>query len=60
MILNAFLTNPDVKPVFICPVQAGLEPTDWKAMTSVGGGVREIRIRVGGACVPGDLFGVKA
>jgi phage-related protein len=25
-------------------VQQGLEPSDWKAMTSVGPGVREIRI----------------
>jgi phage-related protein len=28
-------------------VQVGLEPTDWKPMPSVGGGVREIRIHVG-------------
>jgi phage-related protein len=27
-------------------VQRGLEPSDWKPMTSVGTGVREIRIRV--------------
>jgi phage-related protein len=27
-------------------VQRGLEPTDWKPMASVGGGVREIRIRL--------------
>jgi phage-related protein len=26
-------------------VQHGLDPTDWKPMTSVGQGVREIRIR---------------
>jgi len=26
-------------------VQYGLEPSDWKPMTTVGGGVREIRIR---------------
>ena len=26
-------------------VQRGLDPTDWKPMTSVGQGVREIRIR---------------
>ncbi len=26
-------------------VQRGLEPDDWKPMTSVGAGVREIRIR---------------
>lgn len=26
-------------------VQAGREPQDWKPMTSVGAGVREIRIR---------------
>ncbi|MFT3688929.1 type II toxin-antitoxin system RelE/ParE family toxin [Paenirhodobacter sp.] len=26
-------------------VQQGLEPSDWKPMTSVGQGVREIRIR---------------
>ena len=30
-------------------VQNGLEPSDWKPMNSVGVGVREIRIRVGGA-----------
>lgn len=28
-------------------VQQGLDPTDWKPMTSVGAGVREIRIRTG-------------
>ena len=27
-------------------VQRALEPTDWKAMTAVGSGVREIRIHV--------------
>ncbi|HEY6874664.1 MAG TPA: type II toxin-antitoxin system RelE/ParE family toxin [Geobacteraceae bacterium] len=27
-------------------VQRGLEPSDWKPMTSVGTGVREIRIHV--------------
>jgi phage-related protein len=27
-------------------VQRGLEPSDWKPMTSVGKGVREIRIHV--------------
>ena len=26
-------------------VQQGIEPSDWKLMTSVGQGVREIRIR---------------
>jgi phage-related protein len=26
-------------------IQLGLEPSDWKPMTSVGPGVREIRIR---------------
>lgn len=26
-------------------VQRGLEPTDWKAMPTVGSGVREIRVR---------------
>jgi phage-related protein len=26
-------------------LQHGLEPDDWKPMTSVGGGVREIRVR---------------
>ncbi len=30
-------------------VQAGLEPTDWKPMTTVGLGVQEIRIHVGTA-----------
>jgi phage-related protein len=29
-------------------VQQGLEPSDWKPMTSVGSGVREIRIREDG------------
>jgi phage-related protein len=28
-------------------VQQGMEPTDWKPMTSVGPGVREIRIDTG-------------
>ena len=28
-------------------VQQGLEPYDWKPMTSVGPGIREIRIRTG-------------
>lgn len=27
-------------------VQQGLEPSDWKSMTEVGAGVREIRIHV--------------
>jgi phage-related protein len=26
-------------------VQQGIEPNDWKSMTSIGSGVREIRIR---------------
>jgi len=26
-------------------VQRGLDPIDWKPMTTIGGGVREIRIR---------------
>jgi phage-related protein len=30
-------------------VQAGLEPSDWKPMTTVGAGVQEIRISVGTA-----------
>ena len=30
-------------------VQEGLDPTDWKPMTSIGTGVREIRIRIGTA-----------
>jgi len=29
-------------------VQNGLDPSDWKPMSSVGVGVREIRIHVGG------------
>ncbi len=29
-------------------VQQGLDPTDWKPMPNVGGGVREIRIRDAG------------
>lgn len=28
-------------------VQTGLDPTDWKPMSSVGDGVREIRVRRG-------------
>ena len=28
-------------------VQCGLDPDDWKPMTSVGNGVREIRINIG-------------
>lgn len=31
-------------------VQNGLEPRDWKAMQSVGPGVKEIRIHVLGEC----------
>ena len=30
-------------------LQEGLEPTDWKPMPTVGDGVYELRIRVGGA-----------
>ena len=30
-------------------VQQGLEPDDWKPMPTVGPGVREIRIHIGGA-----------
>lgn len=30
-------------------VQLGLEPSNWKPMPSIGSGVREIRIRAGGA-----------
>ncbi len=30
-------------------VQNGLDPSDWKPLNSVGIGVREIRIHVGGA-----------
>ena len=30
-------------------VQQGKEPSDWKPMPSVGLGVKEIRVRVGGA-----------
>jgi phage-related protein len=30
-------------------VQQGLDPDDWKPMSTVGPGVREIRINVGGA-----------
>jgi phage-related protein len=30
-------------------VQLGLEPSDWKPMPSIGAGVREIRVRAGGA-----------
>jgi phage-related protein len=28
-------------------VQSGLEPSDWKTMSSVGAGVQEIRVRIG-------------
>ncbi|MBB6409656.1 phage-related protein [Mesorhizobium sangaii] len=31
-------------------VQLGLEPSDWKPMTNVGPGVREIRIRDDAGC----------
>ena len=30
-------------------VQLGLDPSDWKPMPGIGVGVREIRIRTGGA-----------
>lgn len=30
-------------------VQFGLDPSDWKPMPSIGVGVREIRVRAGGA-----------
>ncbi|MCK9394252.1 MAG: type II toxin-antitoxin system RelE/ParE family toxin [Methylobacter sp.] len=30
-------------------VQSGFEPSDWKPMPSIGSGVREIRIKIGGA-----------
>ena len=30
-------------------VQLGLDPSDWKPMSSIGSGVREIRVRAGGA-----------
>ena len=30
-------------------VQRGLDPKDWKAMPSIGPGIREIRIRIDGA-----------
>lgn len=29
-------------------VQLGLEPSDWRPMPTIGPGVREIRVRVGG------------
>lgn len=35
-------------------VQMGEEPNDWKPMKTIGPGVREIQIKVGGQ-VPGDL-----
>ena len=31
-------------------IQRGLEPADWKPMSVIGGGVREIRIHVLGEC----------
>ncbi len=30
-------------------IQAGLDPSDWKPITNIGAGVREIRVNVGGA-----------
>lgn len=30
-------------------LQEGLEPTDWRPMSSIGPGVREIRVSAGGA-----------
>ena len=35
--------------VELMAVQAGLTPTDWKPMTGIGVGVKEIRIRAGNA-----------
>lgn len=29
----------------LCRVQCGLEPADWKPMSAIGPGVREIRVR---------------
>jgi len=37
---------PAARPALSWMVQRGLEPSDWKPMTSVGIGVREIRIHV--------------
>lgn len=33
----------------LCRLQQGLDPNDWKPMTGVGPGVREIRIHAAGA-----------
>ena len=44
--------DPDAKhetAVQLGLVQAGDEPSDWKPMPSVGIGVSEIRVRIGGA-----------
>ena len=41
-----FQRTPAKKRASSCiRIQQGLEPNDWKPMTSVGPGVREIRIR---------------
>ena len=33
----------------IFQVQLGLDPSDWKPVPNIGAGVREIRVRAGGA-----------
>ena len=44
--IRAFPTNARRRCGFqLRKVQQGLDPDDWKPMTSVGAGVREIRIR---------------
>jgi phage-related protein len=47
-----FRTGPKVRRLVgfeLRRVQQGLDPDDWKPMTTVGTGVREIRIHIAGA-----------
>ena len=45
--LKNFLTTRDRLLDFSCVVFNRAEPNDWKPMTAVGGGVKEIRIHTG-------------
>jgi phage-related protein len=48
--LSRFPTEAKRVPGFeLWQVQDGLDPSDWKPMNGIGAGVREIRIRSGGA-----------